>query len=37
MEEVNNKTEEFEKEAEKLGIQKYYMESLANLEKKYLA
>jgi len=36
MEQVNLKTEEFEREAEKNGIQKYFVDILENLEKKYL-
>ncbi|HAQ42059.1 MAG TPA: hemerythrin [Clostridiales bacterium] len=36
MEQVNLKSEEFEREAEKRGTQKYYLDILGNLEKKYL-
>lgn len=36
IEEINLKTEEFEKEAEKKGTQKYFIDMLENLEKKYL-
>lgn len=36
VDEINLKTEEFEKEAEKNGTQKYFIEMLENLEKKYL-
>jgi len=36
MEQVNLKSEEFEREAEKCGTQKYYLDILGNLEKKYL-
>jgi hemerythrin-like domain-containing protein len=37
LEEINKKSEEFENEAEKQGTQKYYIDMLENLEKKYLA
>jgi hemerythrin-like domain-containing protein len=36
IEEINLKTEEFEKEAEKNGTQKYFIDILENMEKKYL-
>lgn len=36
MDDVNKRTEEFEKEAENKGTQKYYLDMLENLEKKYL-
>lgn len=36
IDEINLKTEEFEKEAEKKGTQKYYINMLEELEKKYL-
>lgn len=36
MEKVNLKTEEFEKEAEKQGTQKYFLDILEKLENKYL-
>ncbi|MEL7648317.1 MAG: hemerythrin domain-containing protein [Sedimentibacter sp.] len=36
MDEINKKSEEFEIEAEKQGIQKHYIDILENLEKKYL-
>ncbi|WP_312702266.1 hemerythrin domain-containing protein [Sedimentibacter sp.] len=36
IDEINAKTEEFEREAEKKGTQKYYIDILENLEKKYL-
>ncbi len=36
IEEINLKTEEFEKEAEKNGTQKYFIDMLENMEKKYL-
>lgn len=35
IEEINLKTEEFEREAEKKGTQKYFIEMLENMEKKY--
>jgi len=35
IEEINLKTEEFEKEAEKNGTQKYFIDMLENMEKKY--
>ena len=36
MDDINIKTEEFEKEAEKKGTQKYFLDILESLEKKYL-
>ena len=36
VDEINLKTEEFEKEAEKKGTQKYFIDMLESLEKKYL-
>lgn len=36
MEDVNKRTEEFEKQAEEQGTQKYYLDLLSNLEKKYV-
>lgn len=36
IDEINLKTEEFEKEAEKNGTQKYFIDILENMEKKYL-
>ncbi len=36
IEQVNLKTEEFEREAEKQGTQKYFIDILESLEKKYL-
>ncbi|MDF2950166.1 MAG: hemerythrin protein [Sedimentibacter sp.] len=36
IEEINLKTEEFEKEAEKNGTQKYFIDILENMEKKYM-
>lgn len=36
IDEINRKTEEFETEAEKKGTQKYYIDILEKLEKKYL-
>lgn len=36
LEQINLKTEEFEKEAESKGTQKYFLDILENMEKKYL-